>query len=73
MTVQTFLDAFKQLDNTDHRHPASNRTWVFNSDEGNWNQRHRRRGLCLTAKDGTVVLTSDGAQIQESAEGCRLQ
>ena len=73
VTVQTLLDHFKQLDSADHRHPATNdRIWVFNSDEGSWNQRQRRRGLCVTAKDGTVVLKSDGAQIEVLAAGCRL-
>ena len=51
-------------------HPANDRIWVFETD---WVQRQRRRGLCLTAKDGTVVLTSDGSRIDVAAEACRPQ
>ena len=69
-TVQTFLNHFKQLDKNDHRHSANDSIWVFDSD---WGQRQRRRGLCVTAKDGTVVVKSDGRELEVSAAGCRPQ
>jgi competence protein ComEC len=70
VTVQTFLNHFKQLDAADHHHPANDRIWVFDED---WSQRQRRRGLCVIAKDGTVVIKSDGSRIEVSAAGCRPQ
>ena len=72
-TVQTFLDHFRQLDKTDHRHPLNDRIWVFDSDGDAWSQRQRRRGLCVTPKDGTVVLKSDGSLIEVAADACRPQ
>ena len=68
--VRALLDHFKQLDATDHVHPVGDRIWVFDTD---WSQRQRRRGLCLTAKDGTVVMTSDGSKVDVAAEACRPQ
>ena len=69
-TMQTLLDYFKQVDKTDHLHPAADRIWVF---ETEWGQRQRRRGLCLTAKDGSIVIRSDGNKIDVAADACRPQ
>lgn len=69
-TVQTLLDHFKQLDKTGKQHGPSGRIWVFDTE---WGQRQRRRGLCVTPKDGSVIVRSDGAQIDVAAEDCRPQ
>ena len=63
-TMQTYADWLKNLDS--EAHPLDGLVHAYQKSKERWQQHKRRQGVWVTPKDGTVIVRSDGTNLDIS-------